>query len=201
MIFERGHFSNDILEKSVVTEILNESRNFSKTTFDSYTKSVFLSHKHYDEKDKEWKDLRGVIKMLKDLGAKPYIDSMDNTMPGETSAETALRIKQEIKSCDKFIFFATKEAIQSYWCNWELGISDSTKKGDEIALLPLKDKGTADENFIGNEYMRIYRTIEFRDGTTKYSDGNPIKRGYYVCTPKQSTKNKIITALKDWLNR
>jgi hypothetical protein len=98
MIFERGHFSNDILEKSVVTEILNESRNFSKTTFDSYTTSVFLSHKHYDEKDKEWKDLRGVIKMLKDLGAKPYIDSMDNTMPGETSAETALRIKQEIKS-------------------------------------------------------------------------------------------------------
>lgn len=74
------------------------------------------------------------------------------------------------------------------------------KKSDEIALLPLKDKGTADENFIGNEYMRIYNTIEFRDGTTKYSNGNPVKRGYYVCTPKRNNKNRTITPLKDWLN-
>lgn len=42
---------------------------------------------------------------------------MDNKMPGQTSGDTALRIKEVIKFSNKFILLATGKAIESYWCN------------------------------------------------------------------------------------
>lgn len=46
-------------------------------------------------------------------------------MPKVTSAETATRIKDRISRCDKFILLATNGAIDSKWCNWELGFGDA----------------------------------------------------------------------------
>jgi hypothetical protein len=146
-------------------------------------------------------DLRGLMKLLNDSGGKVYIDSMDNSMPDQTSSETALRIKKEIKFCKKFILFATKEAIESYWCNWELGFGDTHKYIENIAIFPMKDAGVADSKYIGNEYLQIYPAIEFRNGTTKYkSSGEVITKGYYVCKPKDDSDIRIITPLKKWLN-
>ena len=85
--------------------------------------TVFISHKHDD-----LEDLKGILGFLQQTyGVKVYIDSQDPTMPKITSAETALNIKKRIDQCDKFILLATNGAIESKWCNWELGYGDARK--------------------------------------------------------------------------
>lgn len=198
MIFEKGHFRSSRPQKSIITESLNRTKTFSaKNAYDTKT-TVFLSHKHKDLEEVE--EATGVIEMLEDLGVKVYIDSMDNKMPDQTTGETAARIKEVIKYCDKFILLATTKAIESYWCNWELGIGDVHKFQKHIAVLPVKEKGEYDFQYKGNEYLQIYPHIDFRDGTTHYrNNGGIIPRGYYVVDPMNKGGITYITALKTWL--
>lgn len=187
-ILQQGEFSdysNISLNESraEVSEILHYAS--AKTT-------VFISHKH-DELD----ELKGVIGFLQTkYNVKAYIDSQDTSMPKVTSAETATRIKDRISRCDKFILLATNGAIDSKWCNWELGFGDAKKYNNHIALFPMKPEGTYDRNYKGNEYMRIYPYIVYFDGTEKYIDGAPIAKGYYV---REETKDgNFITPLNEW---
>lgn len=197
MIFERGHFDRTIIQESIISKSFTESRELNAKNFQPTLHDVFLSHKHDD-----LKDLSGVMGLLEKAGAKVYIDSMDNRMPGQTSGETALRIKEIIKNCNKFILLATDKAIESFWCNWELGIGDTYKYIDHIAILPMKEVGEANSQYKGNEYLQIYPTIDYRDGTTKYRNtGTIITQGYYVCKPLDKDSVRIITPLKDWLKK
>lgn len=187
-IFQQGEFSdysNISLNESrtEVPEILHYAT--AKTT-------VFISHKH-DELD----DLKGVIGFLQNkYNVKAYIDSQDPSMPKVTSAETATRIKDRISRCDKFILLATNGAIDSKWCNWELGFGDAQKHDRHIALLPMKPEDTYDKIYKGNEYMSIYPHIVYYDGTEKYTNGTHIARGYYV---RSKTKNGYsIKPLDKW---
>jgi hypothetical protein len=104
MIFERGYFNSDKIEKAMINESLSETRNFSFKNKVQYKPTIFLSHKHSD-----LEDLQGVMGMLEELGAKIYIDSMDNKMPEQTSGETAQRIKEVIKTCKKFVLQLKKQ--------------------------------------------------------------------------------------------
>lgn len=117
----------------------------SGTMYASYT-TVFLSHKH-DDLD----DLKDVIGFLQtQYGVKVYIDSRDPSMPPFTSGETAINIKNRIKQCNKFILLATNGAVESKWCNWELGFGDAQKFKDHIAIFPIKPSGAT---YKGTEYM------------------------------------------------
>lgn len=200
MIFEKGHFRSSRLQKSIITDSLNETKTFSaKNAYDTKI-TVFLSHKHKDLEEVE--EAKGVIEMLEDLGVKVYIDSMDNKMPNQTTGETAARIKEVIKYCDKFILLATAKAIESYWCNWELGIGDVHKFQRHIAILPVKEKGEYDYQYKGNEYLQIYPYIDYRDGTTYYrNNGGLIPKGYYVVDQKDKEGVTYITSLKTWLSK
>jgi hypothetical protein len=161
MIFEKGHFKSSRLQKSFINESLNKTKTFSeRTAYDTKT-TVFLSHKHKDLEELE--EATGVIELLEDLGVKVYIDSMDNKMPEQTSGETASRIKEVIKYCNKFILLATEKAIESYWCNWELGIGDVHKFERNIAILPVKEKGQYNHQYKGNEYLQIYPHIDYEE--------------------------------------
>lgn len=118
-IFEQGAFR----DYSRVS--LNESRSpiLGFSQYEQRKTTVFISHKHDD-----LEDLKGVLGFLQQkYGVKVYIDSQDPTMPKVTLATTALNIKERIKQCDKFILLATNGAIESKWCNWELGYGDSQK--------------------------------------------------------------------------
>lgn len=197
MIFTRGHFKTDKIVN--LNESLRETRFFSTSKYDSKP-TVFISHKHSDLEDIE--ELEGIIEILEDLGAKIYIDSMDNKMPEQTSGETAIRIKEVIKYCNKFILIATEKAIESYWCNWELGIGDTYKYIDHIAIIPIKEKDERDSQFKGNEYLQIYPRIDFEDGTKTYMESQKvIPKGYYLCQPKNKEGVRYITPLKQWLNK
>lgn len=197
MIFERGHFKTNKIVN--LNESIRETRTFSKSKTE-YKPTVFISHKHSDLEDQE--EVKGILEIFEDLGAKVYIDSMDNKMPNETSGETALRIKEVIKYTKKFVLVATEKAIESYWCNWELGIGDTHKYIENIAIIPIKDKGEYDFKYKGNEYLQIYPSIDFEDGTNRYMTSKElIPRGYYVCNPRNKDGVRYITPLKQWLNQ
>ena len=200
MIFEKGHFRSSRLQKGYINESLSKAKMFSaRSAYDSKT-TVFLSHKHSDIEELE--EATGVLEMLEDLGAKVYIDSMDNKMPDQTSGDTAQRIKEVIEYCDRFILLATTKAIESYWCNWELGIGDVHKYSSKIAILPVKEKGEYDSQYKGNEYLQIYPHIDYEDGNSFYmNNGGRIPQGYYVAQPVNKEGVRIITPLKTWLSK
>ena len=167
--------------------IVNLNESFHR---DKSRPMVFLSHKH-DEQD----ILQDVVAFLKDEGVDVYVDWMDSSMPAYTNAETAHSLKQKIKIADKFILVATPNAINSKWCNWELGLGDAAKYKEHIALLPI-DKTY--ETFKGAEYLAIYPYIDYEDGSNKYTDGRYIQEGYYV-KYRLDNRNEQLIPLKRWL--
>ena len=159
-IFEQGSFqaySNVRLDEARSSVLAHSQFGTSKTT-------VFISHKH-----NELDDLKGVLGFLEhNYNVKVYIDSQDPAMPKTVSAETAYNIKNRVDQCDRFILLATNGAIESKWCNWELGYGDARKFiKKHIALFPLKPKGASDSEYKGAEYMRIYPYISYFNGTDR----------------------------------
>lgn len=191
-ILESGQFSNyreGVSLDSASMEVANLYKSyFGKTT-------VFVSHKHDD-----LEDLSGLIVFLeKNYNVKAYIDSKDSSMPSVTSGVTASKIKERIRQCDKFILLATDGAVESKWCNWELGYGDSQKfSSKDIAILPLKRKGYSDSSYKGNEYMQIYPYISFYEGNETNTTGGYVNRGYYVVTDDEKGVHNIIP-LESWL--
>lgn len=168
---------------------LNESlRNYSSES-KAYKRTIFLSHKH-DEKDK----LEGAITFLKNFGIEIYVDWLDEGMPKTTSGGTAERLKMKIRQNDKFILLATEAAIESKWCNWELGLGDAAKYLENIALLPVEKDN---KDFSGSEYLQIYPYIV---NLTRYSyvKHKYLGPGAYVVFPEKNGSNRVIT-LTEWL--
>jgi hypothetical protein len=191
-IFEQGFFD---LFSGVRLDEARGSIPIYHSEYSSRRTTVFISHKHYD-----LKDLKGLLGFLEILyNVKVYIDSNDPTMPKVTSAKTAENIKERIKQCDKFILLATNAAVESKWCNWELGYGDANKYKDHIAIFPLKPKGTIDGKYSGNEYLDLYPHIAYYYGYETYSNGSFIKKGFYVCETLNG--RDCITPLNDWLNK
>ena len=58
---------------------------------------------------------------------------------------------------------------------------------------------TAHGIFNSNEYMQIYPHISYYSDNERYSNGEKIKEGYYVCT--NTDTGRIITPLRHWLTR
>lgn len=195
-IFDRGHFQGYRIEERYFSTVEGRSTLLLEGRETTGKTKVFLSHKHDD-----LEDLKGLIGFLEhDCNVVVYIDSMDKEMPSKTCGKTAMRIKQIIQSCDKFVLLATDLAVESKWCNWELGYGDAHKFRDHIAIFPVKDKGVSEDDYKGHEYMSIYPLILYYDGTEKYYTGEPVKAGYYYGY-KNELGRYIITPLEEWLSK
>lgn len=153
---------------------------------------VFLSHKHDEQSI-----LQDVVAFLKEEGVDIYVDWMDPSMPAYTNAETAHKLKEKIRVADKFILVATPNAINSKWCNWELGLGDAAKYKEHIALLPINKTY---ESFKGAEYLAIYPYIEYENGRNRYINGSYIPEGYYV-NYRLNNGNWHLIPLKEWLKK
>lgn len=166
--------------------------NLSKSSFrDTNRPMIFLSHKH-----DEFSIMQDVVAFLKNEGVDVYVDWMDSSMPAYTNAETAHKLKEKIKASDKFILIATQNAINSKWCNWELGLGDAEKYINNIALFPINK---SNQSFYGAEYLKIYPWIEYQDGSTQYIGGAYIPKGYYVFYPADENGSSRLFPLKQWL--
>lgn len=168
---------------------LNESlRTFKNES--SYLKTkIFLSHKH-DEKE----FLEGAISLLKTFGVDVYVDWLDDGMPKTTSGQTAVRIKEKIKENHKFILLATEDAINSKWCNWELGLGDAAKYIENIALLPIKNDYN---DFSGSEYLEIYPYV-FNIDYYQFFKGEYRSQGTYVVYPSVNGNDRVLP-IAQWL--
>jgi hypothetical protein len=173
--FETSYFDLPLARINAI--LLREVKKEKGTEKDSVT--VFLSHKHNEDEI-----LKEVIKLLETIGVDVYVDWQDEEMPKITSGETARKIKEKIIANKKFILLATKDAIESKWCNWELGYGDSHKFSDDIAIMPIVEN---DGSWPGNEYLQIYPVIKTH---YQYSTGD-----YYV----EFNDEKI--SLKEWLKK
>ena len=96
-------------------------------------------------------------------------------MPSSPNSETANKIKVRIKELDWFIFLATKNSLESKWCPWEIGYADGVKYYDDIVILPTYD---AFGRFYGNEYLRLYRSIQFSEIYTQIAECRTPGIGY-----------------------
>lgn len=117
--------------------------------------TIFLSHSH---KDREL--IQPVIAFLRSHGVKIYVDWLDEGMPDVISGETAKKIKERIQQQRKFLVLVTEHSKDSRWVPWELGYADSKKGMKHIGTLPVAEK----EDFVKNEYLRIYPKIEVISG-------------------------------------
>ena len=189
---------------TLITE--SELRSFSKTQYSvEFSKrilgfyreetkaiqtTIFLSHKHNESNE----ILEGAIQFLKGFDVEVYVDWLDEEMPKFTSGETAKKIKEKIWENDKFILLATEEAINSKWCNWELGLGDAAKYRNNIALLAVQKDNS---DYTGSEYLNIYPYITYENGNNTYTDGTYITEGYYI----RYSDTKTILPLKIWLQK
>lgn len=176
-------------QAGIVTEARAQMRYFSAT---NHKLSVFLSHKHGD-----LDHLERVRYLLEKLHTAVYVDWADPSMTYPPDRKTAEKLKEKIKKYDKFVFIATDAAIHSEWCNWEIGFGDAQKYDtDKIALFPVKQD---DRKWEGNEYLQLYPSIEYFDGTTRYADTQEIiPEGFYV---KYYFRDNVIVPLLEWLTR
>ena len=168
---------------------LNESLRSFKNESSLYKTKIFLSHKH-DEQEY----LEGAISLLKNYGVDVFVDWLDEGMPKTTSGQTAVRIKEKIKENHKFILLATEAAINSKWCNWELGLGDAAKYIEHIALLPIKRDYI---DFSGSEYLEIYPYI-FNIESFQYFKGSYRSQGTYVVYPSIKGSDKVVP-IAEWL--
>jgi hypothetical protein len=114
--------------------------------------TIFLSH---SSKDREL--AKGLIYYLGSLGIAVYVDWHDSDMPRVTNRETAEKLKGRIKEQRLFMILATKNALESKWVPWEVGIADQCKGEQAILLVPVAD---ASGHFEGSEYLQLYRRVE-----------------------------------------
>ena len=86
---------------------------------------------------------------------------------------------------------------KTYDINGEIGYGDALKYDtDKIALFPIKQD---DREWKDNEYLQLYPSIEYFDGTTQYTNTKEvIPEAFYV---KYRYNNNIIVPLWDWLKR
>ena len=167
-----------------LTEAKLKVNSFSKTYKSDYLQrnketalvSIFLSHSHRDREIVE-----GFINILAREGVSIYVDWQDHNMPRITSRNTAEEIKEIIYGLDLFMVLATRNAMQSRWVPWEIGIADCGKKQEEIVVVPVADPSG---QFHGNEYLQIYQTIEIADS------------GILALFPPNQTSGR---AVKSWL--
>ncbi|MDY4789749.1 MAG: toll/interleukin-1 receptor domain-containing protein [Bacteroidales bacterium] len=196
-IFNEGRFKDYRIMDSLFESKKNEMKMFSvggKLNVEKTT--VFISHKHSD-----LEELRGYIGFFeKQYKVATYIDSEDPNMPTYTSRETAEKIKDVIKSCNKFLLLATEDAIESKWCNWELGFGDANKYLDNIAIIPIMKNSRRKYEYKGNEYLKLYPYVTYFDGSELYKDGGNVSKGYYVVTEDKKGDINIIPLL-NWFNR
>ena len=134
-------------------------------------------------------------KVVESQNAYVYVDWADPTMQHPTNRSTAEKLKEKIKRYDKFVFIASDAALDSKWCNWEIGFGDAHKfEQDKIAIFPIKQDN---RQWSGNEYLQLYPSIEYFDGTTTYKNGEIIPKGYYVYYHYLHQ----ITPLVEWISK
>jgi len=116
-------------------------------------KTLFLSHSSRDAGL-----LPGALSMLEGHGASVYVDVLDQELPKDPCPATAERLKSAVVACPRFVLFLTSNTADSVWIPWELGLADSARGHDGVALLPVC-ASTSDTAWTRREYLDLYQRV------------------------------------------
>ena len=116
-------------------------------------KTVFLSHSSSDHKL-----IPGVIRIIEGHGAKVYIDERDPELPKDNFEKVAVRLREAVKACRKFILFVTPNSKDSKWIPWELGLGDGCNTNSGVALFPSAEESNK-QSWTETEYLGLYDRI------------------------------------------
>lgn len=128
--------------------ILREAANTRETSFD-----VFLSH---SVKDADV--VLGIVAALKQQNLTVYVDWIVDPQldRSRVTPETAERLRQRMRQSASLIFAHSDQSGSSKWMPWELGYFDGFRSA--VAVLPIAQ--TAEERFVGQEYLGLYPYID-----------------------------------------
>jgi hypothetical protein len=132
---------------------LEERQTITKAAASKFEKTTFLSHSSKDN------DLvPGVAVVLKNHGARVYVDLGDDRLPDPPSAETAQVLRDTISQMRRFVLLVSPNSKGSIWIPWELGLADGQKSTSAVALFPVVQKVT-ETRWAEQEYLGLYRRI------------------------------------------
>ncbi len=116
---------------------------------------IFLSHRFINSEE---------ILILKNeletyFKCTTYIDWIDDSeiSRDNVNKKTAETLKKRMNQCKSLVFAYSKSSTTSKWMPWELGFFDGSK--GLVVILPIVDKPTNDNSFIGQEYLGLYPYI------------------------------------------
>lgn len=182
----------ELADNAQKTSSLLETKYFD-TNCSKHSVSVFLSHKHRENNQ--------IVEYVKTILKKHrcdsvYIDWQDPSMQHKTNQDTAKMLRQHIENNSKFILVATPDAINSHWCNWELGYGDAVKK-ENVAIFCLSME---DDDWKNHEYLQLYPTIELNE---KLNCIDNKAHGYQYQVIYRDSNNRVINSynLSDWLQK
>lgn len=162
---------NDLQSQNITKAF---SVNESLSSGEKFEKQIFLS---YRRKDSQY--VKPIVEILKKLGAKIYIDYLDESLPEKPNTETAAILRNRIQKSDKFILMATPNSSESKWIPWELGLGDGFVKYNNVAIMPITRNS---DNWEEQEYYSIYGYIK------KAKSTNGLRYDYAIFYPDGSAE-------------
>lgn len=160
----------------------SEAASLLKSASEKFGKTVFLSH---SSKDHEL--LPGVVLILENHGGRVYVDERDNELSGANGLAAAVRLRDVVKTCYKFVLFVTERTKDSKWIPWELGLGDGNKSPNNVAIFPSAER-RYDQSWSEQEYLGLYHRIIWGNFTGKEPE-------WLVLDHRQNTA----VGLRDWL--
>jgi hypothetical protein len=138
------------LNKNAYVYLRDEARNLR----DDATFDVFLSHSYADADV-----ILGVKKLIEGLGLTVYVDWIDDAGLDRDTVDraTAAVLRRRLDNSKSLIYANSPNASNSKWMPWELGYFDG-RKPKFIWILPIVTD--YDSEFIGQEYLGLYPTVE-----------------------------------------
>lgn len=135
--------SQKSLRENVVTAKLNSK------------KTGFLCHSHKDAGL-----ALSVQEFLNAEGWDIYIDWQDDALSNNPNSTTAKAIKKQISDRSVFLYLATRNASNSKWCPWEIGIADKSRGPNNVYIIPTSDSSGSR---FGQEYLELYQRLSVSD--------------------------------------
>ena len=148
-------------------------------------KNVFLSHTTDDD------DLvAGVVLVLKNNGARVYVDHQDPSVAGADCGAIAEHLRNVMRECERLVMLASPKSKDSKWIPWELGLGDGLTRQNRVALFPSAES-SSDMTWSEREYLSLYRRIVW----------GPLEGRSEDCWFVWDHIKNVGTPLADWLSR
>ncbi|TPN86712.1 TIR domain-containing protein [Aquimarina algicola] len=126
--------------------------------------------------------LECAVNFLKCFEILVYANWVDEDIPENSDDITQQHIQQKLQECQKLVFVATEDALQSKWLNWILRYTKTQKNIADIAILPIREDYA---DYGGLSLLESYAYIQKSDVDAKtynvqLSDGKIISVEHWL---------------------